>query len=252
MDVSIKTTTKTINVDQHGDSPINEVILGRTLTVKCPFSEADLDTFYALMKPSGATLAGTAAAGSGSIQVKSAPADGDTLKVNGLTITFASPATADNFAGAVVYIDGTVNTAANMAMVIGAHATDVQATVSNDTVLLEGDNDTALNVTGTFATADSVVISMNNNGSATPGKRKVTISANAGLSLFKGAQELVLHPTNLPDNDRSEDFTVPLASLPGSLDFAYRFDTQRIYTGTFTGYVDPQTDVLCYMGDTTI
>lgn len=43
VEVTIATTTHEVNVDQFGDTPINEYIQGRTVQVKVPMAESDLN-----------------------------------------------------------------------------------------------------------------------------------------------------------------------------------------------------------------
>lgn len=54
VEVTVKTDTHKVNVDQFGKTPINEYIMGREVMVKCPLAETTLDNLVKIMP--GATL----------------------------------------------------------------------------------------------------------------------------------------------------------------------------------------------------
>lgn len=54
VEVSVKTETHKVMVDQFGKTPINEYIMGREVQVKCPLVETTLDNLVKIMP--GATL----------------------------------------------------------------------------------------------------------------------------------------------------------------------------------------------------
>jgi len=54
VEVEVKTETHEVQVDQFGKTPINEYIMGRTVTVKVPLAETTLENMVAIMP--GATL----------------------------------------------------------------------------------------------------------------------------------------------------------------------------------------------------
>lgn len=54
VEVSVKTETHKVMVDQFGKTPINEYIMGREVTVKVPLAETTLDNLVKIMP--GATL----------------------------------------------------------------------------------------------------------------------------------------------------------------------------------------------------
>lgn len=49
VEVSVKTETHKVNVDQFGKTPINEYIMGREVTVKVPLAETTLENLVAIM-----------------------------------------------------------------------------------------------------------------------------------------------------------------------------------------------------------
>jgi hypothetical protein len=57
VEVEVQTETHEVQVDQFGKSPIDEVIMGRTVTAKVPLAETTLENLVAIMP--GAKLVGT-------------------------------------------------------------------------------------------------------------------------------------------------------------------------------------------------
>ncbi|MEJ8027282.1 hypothetical protein WKH82_17935 [Acinetobacter baumannii] len=49
VDVSVATETHEVQVDQYGQTPINEFIMGRTVTVKVPLAETTLENLAKIM-----------------------------------------------------------------------------------------------------------------------------------------------------------------------------------------------------------
>lgn len=87
---------------------------------------------------------------------------------------------------------------------------------------------------------------------ATVTTRKKLMGVNGvGVSLRTLAEELVLHPKNTVSTDRSQDFTLPVASPKGDFAFSYKHDEERIYNVEFTGYPNLTTGVLFVIGDPT-
>ena len=86
---------------------------------------------------------------------------------------------------------------------------------------------------------------------AHPAKMKVNVATGVGTSLLKIAKALNLHPKDLPDTDLSEDFTIPLASTSGALQFAYQLEKERVFTITFNGYPNAA-GKLFVVGDTSV
>lgn len=80
--------------------------------------------------------------------------------------------------------------------------------------------------------------------------RVVEVKTGIGASLLEAALPLVLHPIALPDSDKSEDITIPKASTAGAINFAYKLDSERVYTAEFKGYPDPTSGLLLQFGDT--
>lgn len=85
----------------------------------------------------------------------------------------------------------------------------------------------------------------------TPTKQKLEIPTAVGVSLIETAKVLTLHPKHLPETDRSEDVTVPLASPAGDLQFSFQVENERVYAIEFRMYPDEETGLLAVLGDYT-
>lgn len=84
----------------------------------------------------------------------------------------------------------------------------------------------------------------------TPTKIKVDVETGVGTSLLSLANKLVLHPIALAGGDVSEDLTLPKAATAGAMQFAYKYDEERVFNVEFKGY--PDIDGILYTyGDTT-
>lgn len=95
---------------------------------------------------------------------------------------------------------------------------------------------------GTTMTVDSV----------DPTKIKAEVSSGTGISLLLLAKEMILHPIELPDSDVSENLTIPLAATAGAMNFAYKYDEERVFNTTFKGYPDRAKNGLLFIyGDKT-
>lgn len=254
VEVEVTTTTKEVTVDQFGETPVNEYITGRKLSVKCPFAETDLDTLYNLMRYAGATLSeGGGVKATGTITLSTNPTASDTVVVNGVTFTFVASVTGNNqvligaSAGAtrdtlLGVLQASANPLVNAAQFASSSTNAI--TVTYKTSGTAG-NAYTLAKTGSAVTVSGATLS---GGTAGTGRR-VEVTTAIGTSLYATAQELVLHPTDKADADRSEDFVVPRANNSGGLSFAYQNDTERLFNLTFMGYPNPSTGLLFIYGD---
>lgn len=83
-------------------------------------------------------------------------------------------------------------------------------------------------------------------------KKLVKVTSGTGLSLLERAKELVLHPISKPADDKTEDLTIPLCATAGAMNFAYKYDAERVFNCEFKGYPDSETGVLFMYGDITV
>jgi len=236
--VTVKTDTHQVNVDQFGKTTVDEVIMARNVTAKVPLVETTLENLVAIMP--GATLnqsGGVAAFGK--LTVATVPADGDTVTVGGTVFTFR---TAPALASEVLIGISTSTTAASLQAALAA---SVVANVQVATYTVVGSIVTAtygmLGVVGnafTLASAQASVTVQAVAGGVDPTTRNVEVTTGVGVSLLAIAKELRLHPQHLPDTDTSEDFVIPLAATPGAIDFAYEVEKERVFTAEFAGFPD--------------
>lgn len=263
VEVSLSTEKHTVQIDQFGQTPINELIMGRNLTVTVPMAETTMENMAAIMP--GATLVETGGTvASGTITIADNDLEGKTIEVNGVDVTFKATPTESND----VLLGANANeTAANLAEALQASndpnismasyvntvgtaivnvkygnpliygTTGQKATIGNSFTLVTGTASTAVTMSGATLSG----------GSNSTGK-KVSVETGVGFDLLTLAHELRLHPLGKTDDDLSEDFIVPLAGNAGGLSFAYKVDEERVFNVEFVGYPDPVTKVLYKFG----
>lgn len=257
VDVTIKTSTKAINVDQFGTSDVNEYVTGRTISVKCPFAETDLDTFYALTKQTGGVLNDAGVVATGTLTVATQPIANATITINGHVFTYvaaiASPFVQDQIVIGSSIAQTIVNTvfvlqqSTDPAVLQGIYTgTATTINVSFYRAGADGNNFTLVSSSAAITVSTATLIS----GTTAP-NRNVSLTTGVGVSLLQTALPLVLHPSNVLDGDISQDFVIPLAGLPGNISFAYKFDNERVYMVEFNGYPNASTNVIAIYGDTT-
>lgn len=254
VEVMVTTDTHEVEVDQFGKTIINEVIMKRDVKVKVPLAETTLENLVAIMP--GATLVSDGAKATGTITIATQPTNGQTITVNGKTVTFRTALTGSGIE--VLIGANAAGTATNLAAVLNASVdpaiavADYSAAASVVTVTY-GARGTAGNsftiATGT-AGASVTVSGATLSGGVAVTKARVDVTTGVGTSLLSIAKTLVLHPTANAATDLSDDFVVPLAATAGALQFSYEVDKERTYPVEFTGYPDGQ-GKLFYVGDPT-
>lgn len=256
VEVEVKSETKKVMVDQFGNTPINEYILGRTCTVKAPLAETTLEVLARLMP--GATLSSVGGVkASGTVTFATgAPSNNDVVTINGVSFTFKTIATLStdiSLTGITTFGQAATALAAAVNASIDPLVSQITATVAAGVVTLTADdagvegNLVTLAKTGTNITVSGATLA----SGADPTKKKVSVTNGVGSSLLTAARKLVLHPiANLP-SDRSEDFTIPLAGTAGDMQFAFKLDDERIYNCTFEAYPNATTKVMFIIGDET-
>lgn len=261
VDVTVKTDTHKVNVDQFGKTAINEYIMGRECTAKVPMAETTVENMVAIMP--GATLqtvGGSVA--SGTIAVTTNPSPNDSILVNGAEFTFK---TAAGGPSEVTIGANATATAVNLAAALNA-STDSRVsaatyTASGSTVtvtygvrLIYGDagqkgvDGNAFTLGAGTAGAKVTLSGATLTGGVEPTSKSVVVTSGIGTDLLAGAKELRFHPVGRPDTDRSEDFVILLANTAGALSFAYKLEDERVYNVDFTGYPDPNTGRLFAVG----
>lgn len=257
VEVTVATETKKVMVDQFGNSEIDEVIMGRTCHAKVPLAETTLQNLVRIMP--GATLVATgAAAATGTVTFSTAvPVTTDKVTVNGVDFTFkTSPVTVNDIAIPATFTLAAAALAAAINLSIDPLVDQITATVAGPIVTITQDDagvaGNATTLAKTFATgANCTVSGATLSGGTDATKMKVTVPHSIGTSLLSIAKKLTLHPiANLPTN-KSEDFVIPLAQTPGAMNFAYKFDSERIFNVEFTAYPDSVSKLLFIVGDET-
>lgn len=254
VDVSVKTDTHKVNIDQFGKTPINEYIMGREVNAKVPMAETTLENMVAIMPGSTLTQTGGTAASGTITFATSASVANDTVTVNGVVFTCkASPATAYEFAPGATFTDSATNLATVLAASTDpkvAVATYSRAgaviTVKYGAELIYGTNGKqgtegnafTLAKSGTNVTVSGATLT----GGVNPTSVSVSVATGIGTDLLSIAKELRLRPVSkynsagVFNGDISEDFVIPLAATSGALQFAYKLEDERVYNVEFNGY----------------
>ena len=250
VEVTVKTDTHKVNVDQFGKTTINEYIMGREVSAKVPLAETTLENLVAIMP--GATLTTTGGtAATGTITITTQPTTGDTITVNGATVTFKTALT--GAANEVLIGAAAANTATNLAAALNSSTDPLIAaatytvaaavvTVTYGSQLLGGsfkgvEGNAFTLATGTAA-AKVTMSGATLTGGADPTGKYVNVGTAIGVDLLSLAKELRLHPSNKAASDKTEDFVIPLAATSGALNFAYKLENERIFNVEFNGYPD--------------
>ncbi|SOC89997.1 hypothetical protein SAMN05216358_0013 [Rhizobium sp. AN5] len=245
VEVEVATSTKEITVDQMGETPIGEIIMGRTVQATVPLAETTLDNLVAVMP--GSELISDGAKASGTVTFSTAaPVDGDKVTIAGVDYTFKTAPVALND----MAIPATIAAAAaSLAAKINANAADFQASAVGPVVTIRAKNrgtDGNVAVTKTAATAANITTT-NLTGGVNATKAQVKVSTGVNINLLKLAKTLVLRPKGTNGED---DFTIHRAMCPGALNFAYQFDNERVFSAVFKGYAGSDGSLLS-VGDVT-
>lgn len=236
--VTVKTDTHKVNIDQFGKTTVNEYIMSRDVSAKVPLAETTLKNLVTIMP--GATLVEVGgAAAVGRLTIATLPADGDTVTVGGQVFTFktAAVATTDVAIGATPALTATalgVVLNASINSNVSAATYTVAAAVVTATYDTKGVAGNALALASGQASVTVVAMA----GGTEPTSRSVEVTTAVGVSLLDIAKELRLHPQALADDNKSEDFVIPLAATAGALEFAYEVEKERIFNTEFNGYPD--------------
>jgi hypothetical protein len=249
VEVSVKTDTHKVNVDQFGKTPINEYIMGREVHVKVPMAETTLENLVQVMP--GAVLttdAVKASITSGAITGQFAA--NDTLIIGGVVFTWKVVAVTPldiaiglTLAASLANLATEVSNYAGLA--ITATATATTFTLTSDNTGVAG-NLIAVTKTGVGAT---FTLGATLAGGTDAVVSNVIVPTAIGVSLLNIAQRLVLHPIANAATDFSEDFIVFLAATSGALTYAYKLEDERVFNVEFAGFPDPTTSRLFAIGN---
>lgn len=253
VEVTVSTETHRVEVDQFGKSAINELIMGRTVSVKAPLAETTIRNMADTMP--GATLVSDGVTAKGTVTFAAAPAAGNTVTIGGTAFAFqvAKPTSVNQVkigattAESLANLADTIHLAQLRQDLGGIRATVSGATsnVLNLEVVDPGTAGNAITLVATGGTASAATLT----GGVNETKARVEVTSGVGVDLLSIAKSLRLHPVGKADTDFSDDFLIYQASTPGALTYAYKLDSERIFNVEFTGYPDPVSGKLFAAGD---
>lgn len=252
VEVEVVTDTHEKKVDQFGDSVMDEYIRGRTCTVKAPLAETTIENIAEIIP--GSTLYDDGVAATGNIAFAGLPSADDTITINGTAFTFKASGATGNQINIGASVSATIDNAVsilNASVVTGvATATYSKNAGATQLVVTYDDRGTAGNAftlakSGTNLSVSGATLS----GGISTTRKKVEVKTGIGLSLLTTSKELILHPIAKLANDQSEDFIIPMTQTPGAMNFAYKYDEERVFNCTFKAYPNPTTGVLFIVGD---
>lgn len=253
VEVTVKTDTHKVNIDQFGKTTVNEYLMGRDVSAKVPLAETTLQNLAATMPGATLTYVGGANAVA-TITIATQPTAGQTILINGVTITFKATGTALLVNNEVDLGAAAANTCTNLAAFINASYTlsgILSATAATTIVTvtavykgLDGNLITLANGTATVPVYSTPTLITG----AEPTSVSIVSTSGIGVDLLSKAKELRFHPQGKANGDVSDDFVIPLAATPGALTFAYKLEDERIFNIEFMGYPDPTSGVLFKLG----
>jgi hypothetical protein len=231
VEVEVATSTKEITVDQFGETPIGEIIMGRTVSAKVPLAETTLDNLVAIMPGSELISDGAKAVGTVTFAT-AAPVNTDSISIAGAVFTFKTTPVGPND----MAIPASIGAAASsLAAKINANAIPYVASALAGVVTVTAKNRGVSGngvITKTVATPANVTV-VNLAGGVDATKAQVKVSNGVNTNLLALAKTLVLRPKGTAGED---DFTIHRAMCPGALNFAYQFDNERVFSAAFKGY----------------
>jgi hypothetical protein len=231
VEVEVATTTHEVKVDQFGETPISELITGRTVSASVPLAETTLENLVQIMP--GSTLITDGVKGTGTITLATAvPVAGDSVTIAGATFTFRATPVAQND----VKIGATFTASAvNLAAAINASDLGYVATVAGAVITVTAKASGAgwnATVTRAFATTANCTVT-NIAGGVDATSARVVVSSGINVNLLSVAKTLVLRPRGTFGED---DFIIHRAACPGALSFAYSTENERVFQASFKGF----------------
>lgn len=248
VEVEVSTDTHSVMVDQFGESEINQYIQKRSIKVKAPLAETTLENMVAIMP--GATLVDNAIKQVTEVAISGTTTGTHSLTIDGTVYSFTddgSPTEGEMAIGLANAINADPSAPCEATATDGAGQPAVASDVTGAIILASK----VSGLLGTFVvSAPSTNIGIPNELiAAEDGAKRVDVTNGIGTDLLANAKPLTLHPKGKADSDKSEDFNIPLAATAGALQFAYKFDEERVFNVEFTGYPDSTTSILFNFGD---
>jgi hypothetical protein len=233
VEVEVSTSTHEVKVDQFGETPVGELITGRTVMAKVPMAETTLDNLLKIMP--GAELVTDGAFATGTVTFSTAaPVNGDKIEILGRTFVFRTTPKTEND----IKIPSTINEAAEaLADTINSVVMPAYATVSGAVVTVTAENRSTgdnVAIVATFATSANVA-AVGLTGGQDITLARVDVPTGVNINLLEQAKQLRLRPIGTTGSD---DFILHKAATPGGLNFTYNIDQERIFNADFKGYPD--------------
>jgi len=236
VEVEVQTTTHEVKVDQFGETPIAELITGRTVSVKAPLAETTLENIVAIMPDSELVSDGVKAAGA--VGLHDNPADGNKVTFGGsgsghapfsLTFKTATSGNYDVLTGASKE-ESTTNLVAKINEFLG---NNYDVTLADPTTIhIKAKQAGVAGNMPVVKTGANIIVSPIAGGVDTT-KAAVRVKSGININLLNTAKILKLRPVGTNGED---DFTIYRAACPGALNFAYQTDNERVYQADFKGY----------------
>ncbi|WP_276122564.1 hypothetical protein [Pararhizobium qamdonense] len=234
VEVEVQTNTHEVTVDQMGETPIDEIITGRTVQVTVPMAETTLENLARVMP--GSTLVSDGVKAQGTVTfATAAPVNADKITIDGIDFTFKTTPSGSRDMAIPASITAA---AAALAAAVNNASIGITATAVAGVVTLKA-NSTGVsgNVTvAKTAATPANVTTTNLTGGLDATKAKVVVETGTNISLIKLAKKLVLRPKGALD--ARDDFTIFKAMTSGAIQFAYQTDQERIFNVVFKGYAD--------------
>lgn len=243
VEVAVETSTYEVKVDQLGETPIGELVTGRTVTATVPLAETTLENMSRIMPGSEFVTDGVKATGTITLST-AAPVNGDSITIGEDRFVFRTNPTGlgDVKIGTGAGVTAVNNTAANLAEAINVANIGYIATVANGTVTLTAKaTGTGWNKTVVAAfTTSANVVAANISGGTNATYARLHVSTGININLAAIAKTLVLRPRGTFGED---DFVIARAATAGALSFSYTVDSERVYQSVFKGYASANGDL---------
>lgn len=230
VEVEVSTTTHEVKVDQFGETPIGELVTGRTVMANVPMAETTLENLVNIMPGSTLITDGAKATGTVTFTV-GASSNNDYVEVLGQRFTFKTlpKQPTDMKIGADHLVDAQTFTDEVNGAVLPVSATVVAGVVTIEANSPSSDVNTLITSSGSNIAVAGLT------GGVTPTLARVDVETGVNINLLEVSKELRLRPVG---STGAEDFVIHRCASPGALSFAYNIDQERIFTANFKGYPD--------------
>lgn len=258
VEVSVKTDTHKVSVDQFGKSTINEYIIGREVTVKVPLAETTLQNLATTMPGSQLIFTGGGTQATGTLTIATNPAAGTTVVINNVVMTFQNATGYTGASGQVLIGATAAATASNLQAALSAYTVSAPLMLASYTVagavITVTYQVTAAAGNAFTLSAGTAGVSVTLSGATLSGgvdgaNEYAIVTSGVGSNLLSFAAPLRLHPISNAATNLSEDFVIPLAATAGAMTFTYSIDKERVFSCEFNGYPDPTTGKLFTIGN---